>query len=407
LRRIMILGASCDQVQMIRKASELGYETCVCDRNAKAVGAAFANIFVKEDTSNISGLLRVAEEYKIDGIATMATNLAIRSAAFVAHSLNLPCVSIDSAMLGTDKAWMRDACKGKEFLFAEGLLLKSLDDVGPFLRKVGYPVIFKPSDSSGCRGLRIAEIETDLELCYETARWNSTRSSVVIEKFYRDGLVFGLEALVGNGNFYPVMISDKIVRTVSVISTAGVNIPSKLNEEQKGRACEIAEVLTRELGIDMGGVHIDFILDNGNPRVIDYAPRLAGGSLVFNLIKKLTGVDMIEFVLKQAMNEPFECNVAESNDVGIDRFLYSPIKGEVALWNWHLTSGAIGEWRKDVGSFVDDEADNRGRLAWVSIIDSTMEGAKKQFEEIIESVTLRIREKDGNIRSCSPVVYNG
>ena len=96
MKRLLIIGASILQLPAIKKAKELGHYVAVADFNPNAVGIPYADEFYNASTIDIEAICKVAEEFKPDGIMTLATDMPMRSIAAATSLLGLPGISMDT-----------------------------------------------------------------------------------------------------------------------------------------------------------------------------------------------------------------------------------------------------------------------------------------------------------------------
>ena len=102
----MIIGASILQLPAIRRAKELGFYVGVADYNPNAVGIPEADEYFNVSTIDVDGVVKAAEEFKPDGIMTLATDMPMRAVAKACEVCGLPGISYDTAVKATDKGEM-------------------------------------------------------------------------------------------------------------------------------------------------------------------------------------------------------------------------------------------------------------------------------------------------------------
>ena len=96
-KRILILGASVLQLPAIKAAKRKGFVVGVADQDIKAIGMEFADVRYCVSTIDIDGILRVATEFRADGVMTLATDMPVRAVAKCASQLALPGISVEAA----------------------------------------------------------------------------------------------------------------------------------------------------------------------------------------------------------------------------------------------------------------------------------------------------------------------
>ena len=403
---LMILGAAYDQLPMIRKGRECGHRVHVCDRDAGAPGMSQADVPLRVDTGDVDAVTAAARQHGIDGICTMATNLAPRTVAIACQRLGLTGITPQAAFDCTDKAVLRAKCMEAGIPMARGGGARNADEAFAISSAIGYPVLLKPSDSSGCRGLQVVRNNGQLGSAFGAAQTESMSRTVIVEEYHEKALVFGAESLIANGGTSVAVISDKIVRTHPVISTAGVTIPTVLSRELQDRVEDLVMQIHHALDLTMGASHIDFLWDGDDPLIIDIGPRLAGGPLTFELAPKLTGIDMPAFVIEQCLGSAEMPARKSLTSAGIERFLYAPCSG--ILEDYHLPDPGrdmLVQWRKPPGASLRSEGANVERLGFVTAIRPTVEEAEAAVQEMAEGISMTIRIETGTALRERPLVY--
>jgi len=403
---LLVLGAGYDQLPMIRKSQELGHRVHVCDRDAGAPGMPLADVSLRVDTADPGAVTAAAREHDIVGICTMATNLAPRTAAIACERLGLPSITRQAAFASTDKAVLRSQCIKAGIPIAQGRAARDPEEAVAISSTVGYPVLLKPSDSSGCRGIQVVRDSSQVRSAFCAAQAESVSKMVVVEQYYGKALVFGVESLISQGETHVIIISDKIVRNHPVISTAGVTVPTVLSQKLQERVEQLVIQIHHALGLTMGASHIDFLWDGEEPIMIDIGPRLAGGSLSFELAPKLTGIDMLRFVIEQCLGSAGMPSKKPVASAGIERFFYTPCSG--ILEDYQLPAPSrdmLLQWRKPIGALLTSEGANVERLGFVTAIRPTIQEAEAAVQEKAGSISLTIRLGTGLVVRKHPVLY--
>lgn len=404
--KILILGASHDQVAMIRKAKTLGHEAWVADKNSAAPGMIEATRAVAIDTSDVDALEQVARKGRIDGVCTIATNLAPRVVAELGKRLGLRAISPQGALNATDKARFRFLCEQEGIPVAEGGAARTFAEAERWVDALQGEAILKPSDSSGCRGIVVLEDRAALADSFARCVKESRSGEVVVERYHKDALVFGVESLVHDGRSHVIVVADKIVRRHPVISTAGVTVPSALTAAELSQLQETVQRLHEILRLPMGASHIDFVRDGNVLKVIDVGPRLAGGPLIHELAPRLSNVDMIRFVLEQAVGIETAPEPRPQNACGVERFLYAPYDGVLEDVQFPSLGDLMTmQWRIPRGSALRMHGTNVERMGYVTAIRSSRAEAEAAVRAFAEGVLLRIRDTSGHLRESHPLVF--
>jgi phosphoribosylaminoimidazole carboxylase (NCAIR synthetase) len=106
-RKVMIVGAGPLQIPAISKAKEMGLEVIVIDINPEAPGIAIADSYAIVSTLDVPAAIAVAKEVGLCGVLTLATDAPVKTVAAIGNELSLNAVSIETAIVATNKAYMR------------------------------------------------------------------------------------------------------------------------------------------------------------------------------------------------------------------------------------------------------------------------------------------------------------
>lgn len=337
MKKILMLGGTMQQIPAIKCAKELGYEVITCDYLENNPGHKLADQYVNVSTTDKEAVCRLAKELKVDGIVAYASDPAAPTAAYVSEKLGLPGNPYDSVNILTRKDEFRKflAENGFSVPFARGY--DCFESAYSEIEEFKFPVMVKPVDASGSKGVVKISDKSELRAAVEEALSYSRSKRIVIEEFIEkkgyqvsgdgfsvDGkLVFtsyGNELYSGNGTrdyvalgeFWPMLISQEI--------------KDKIDGE--------LQRLISLLGMKTCAYNIEVILDkDDNVYIIELGPR-NGGSYIPQLINYATGVDLVKPTLQAAVGDEFE-ELKMTDTVGVysNYMIYSTTSGNFdKLW---------------------------------------------------------------------------
>lgn len=306
MKTLLILGAGKEQVAAIAAAKSKGIRTVVLDMNPKADGRVLADEFHLVSTRDKYAILDFVRAYKskIDGVMTIASDIP-HMVASAAEILGVRHIPVDVAELCVHKLRMKEKLQKAGVnvpLFAR---IVSLADLKDFIARAGFPIVIKPVDNSGARGVQRLTADMDLAAAFDYSRSFSYSGQVIAEKFVT-GLQISTEGLIHDGKFYCTGFADRnyarLDDAVPFMVEDGGDIPTVLNEADK-RAVEAEfEKASRALGIDWGPAKGDMIFgDDGKPYVIEIAARLSGGNFCYDKVPWSTGVDIVDILVDMAV----------------------------------------------------------------------------------------------------------
>ena len=288
----------------------MGLYVVVSDQNPDAPGLALADDCLIASTYDVRVTVEAARRYhqevrRIDGVICMASDVPV-TVASVAETLGLPGIPVQSAQLATDKLAMK-----KKFA-ADGVpvpwytLVDSADHLRRIVAEREYPLVLKPVDSRGGRGVLRLTYSLDLDSAYNLSLSNSPTGRVMAEHFL-EGPQVSTESIVLDGVAYTPGFSDRnyeyLERYAPHMIENGGELPSKLSGSTQRKVREVVDRAAGSMGIVNGVVKGDIVVCDGQPHVIELAARLSGGYFCTHEIPLNTGVDFVGNAIRLALGE--------------------------------------------------------------------------------------------------------
>ncbi len=302
MKKIMIVGAGILQVPMIKKAKEMGLYVGVADYNPEAIGIKYADEYFNCSTIDEEGLLNVCKIFKPSGICTMATDMPMRAIAYVCEKMNLNCISLETAIKATDKYEMIKCFKEYGVSHPKYEIVCSLEELKQKIFSFEMPIILKPTDSSGSRGVVKLDNFNDLENKYNYTASSSKNGILLIEE-YMEGPEVSVECFVIDNFVHILQITDKITTGAPHFVELGHTQPSSLSRDKIEKIEELSIKAIQSLGIDTGPVHIEIIYTKSGPKMVELGARMGGDCITSHLVPLSTGIDMIKATILNSIKE--------------------------------------------------------------------------------------------------------
>lgn len=314
-KRLMILGAGPFQVPAIRRAVELGYQVTTVDYLPDNVGHRYSHHRIDCSTVDAEGVYQAARSLGIDGICTFSSDVAVPTVAYVAERLGLPGASGKAAEIMANKGRFRT------FLQEAGLDHPRFVTAGEFARiaeglpRLTPPVIFKPVDTSGSRGMTVLrEInEADARRAFDHAFGFSRSGTVCVEEFI-DAVEVGGDAILAEGRIVFIAITHK---HLSGLVVTGHSLPTNISPEDQERVRTALDQTCAALGYRDGPLNFDVMVSPQRVVILEMSPR-NGGNGIAAVIERATGVNVEEMTLRIAARDPLPpfANAAIRRGVG-------------------------------------------------------------------------------------------
>lgn len=379
-RTLLIVSGGSEALAGIRTARALGLHVLVSDGDPAAPGLAAAHEGLHASTYDVAGTVATARRYHrhtrpIDGVISIASDIPLTVAA-VAHELGLPGVSLETARLSADKLAMKQRLAEQRVAIPDFAATPTVADLQAFLTRHGYPIVVKPVDSRGARGVLALSDEHSGTLAWAHA--NALRESpsgrVMAERFL-SGPQLSSESLIVDGVCHTVGLADRnyehMQRFAPHVIEDGGQLPSALAPGERAAVCEVVQQAAQALGVQRGVLKGDIVMHNGRPHVIEVAVRLSGGYLCTHEIPLSTGVDFVAQAIRLALGEtPSDDDMRPTRHAGVAQRWLFPAPGRVlsvagvrdVAARPHV---ALCEIRVDVGDELPPVSSHRARAGVV------------------------------------------
>lgn len=313
---LLMLGAGTDQLPAYREARQRGYRLLAADARPDAPGAAMADEFLPistRDTDGIAGALSGAlNGGRLCGIVTTASDAALGTHHELAGRYGLayqpPARAVRASM---DKRYFRQVvgeCGLPNYSWTAG------DDPAALVRagnELAPPLVVKPIDSSGGKGVGLVTDLDDLPAAIAAAQAVSPSRVVTVER-YVTGRHYAVEIWMRGGEAHFVPITEKQMTPLPTMVTAGHLIPARLPTETTDRVREALVRICRALEITDGPANFDFIItDDGAIYVIEIGARL-GGNAYPMLMNAAWGVDTVAATVSMSVGQTFDLTPTRS-----------------------------------------------------------------------------------------------
>ncbi|MFC1963394.1 ATP-grasp domain-containing protein [Chloroflexota bacterium] len=299
-KTLMVIGAGEHQLPAIIKAKEMGLKVLATDLNPNALGFEYADINRVVDVRDEVANLKVATEFTIDGVISIVSELSVRTTAYVAEQLGLPGLRYEAAITATDKAIMRRIFSEADLSSPVFFKVNSREEAIEAISKLGLPVIMKPTDNSGSRGVTKIENLAELDLSWALAKKNSFSGDVIVEQFL-EGTEMTIEGLSYNGEHQILALSSKKRIPFPACVSIDLTYPPPFSEQSLARVRELIISALNAMGVNMGATHSEVMMTKRGPILIEVAVRGGGYGVFSEIIPLVSGVNAVEECINMAI----------------------------------------------------------------------------------------------------------
>lgn len=324
--RILIFGGGKLQQYLINTAKKKGLFTIVIDPDKNAYCKDKADVFRVVGGQDYDATLSVAKEFEVKGVITSATDKPLVMMARVAEQLSLPCCSVSAAIASTDKLAMKKVFLENSVPCAAGVeIVDSIDYKGDF------PVIVKPRDNSGSRGVFFCRSFKELESVVSEVSRHTKKNTILVEE-YIAGQEYSIESLHWHGKTKVVQITKKTTSALPYNVELEHCQPAHLPSEVKLEVEKIISKIGDAFNFANCASHTEMkITPTGDIKVIETSPRLGGDYITSHLVPLSTGISMESLLLDIVTNELTEIPKMDSKVAKVIFFTFQPGKkcGEI------------------------------------------------------------------------------
>ncbi|MEI3526412.1 MAG: ATP-grasp domain-containing protein [Eubacteriales bacterium] len=298
MKKIVIIGANSFQNPLILKAKSLGYETHVFAWQDGSVGERTADYFYPISIVERDAILEKCKELRPDAVTSIGSDLAMLTVNYVAGTLGLPCNSMECTEISTNKYAMRKAFRAAG-VPVPGFFEADADTTAEDLKELKLPVIVKPTDRSGSRGITKVETWGQLKPALQDSVDNSFEKKAIVEE-YLTGPEYSCECISCQGDHHFLAVTKKYTTGEPHFIETGHLEPAPLTEEQSAAIQRAVFAGLDALKVENGASHTEFKLEGSEVRIIEIGARMGGDCIGSDLVELSTGYDFVRMVLDVA-----------------------------------------------------------------------------------------------------------
>ncbi|PJZ70320.1 dehydrogenase [Leptospira perolatii] len=397
-KTILIVGGGLLQVPIIQTAKTMQLRTVVADMNPEAPGLKICDIPLVMSTKDIEGMVRetkkLSSTIKIHGVITAGTDASMTVAA-VSNALDLPGIRFVDAEAASNKVKMRERLKKAGVPIPGFAAVWSIQDTRDALEFLKFPLVMKPADNMGARGVVKVGNREELQAAFKHAKKYSPTGEMILEE-YMPGPEVSVDALTWDGNYAITGIADRIIEREPYFIEMGHNMPSAL---PLSVLKEVEEVMFRgmkALGITRGAGKGDIKVTPDGVKVGEIAARLSGGFMSACTFPLSSGINLNRAAILIALGEDPDNLTPLHTRVSIERALLAP-KGKL------LEIRGVEEAKKiegvndifilnKVGDVIPEPTNNIEKTGHVIITAENLSHAESIFEKVKSKVVFQSDE---------------
>ena len=301
-----MLGGSLYQTYAIKEAVKMGYYVITCDYLPSNPGHQYAHEYHNVSTTDKEAVLELAKRLNVDGIVAYASDPAAPTAAYVCEKLGLPTSPYKSVEILSKKHLFRKYLAEQGFNVPYAKSYTSYEDAEKDIDSFKLPVMVKPVDSSGSKGINKLVDKKQLKVFFEDALSYSREKIVIIEEFIeKEGPQISGDAFSVEGELVFHCLGNEFYSTKvdKDFAPLGECWPTIMPQSVIDQLVQDLQRLISSLGMKSTAYNVEAIYGkDGKVYILELGAR-SGGSLIPQITALATGVDMVPYVIKAAMGE--------------------------------------------------------------------------------------------------------
>lgn len=396
-KAVLIFGVGPLQESIINRAKLMGLYTVGIDPAEDAACQNVVDAFEIVGGQDYDGTCAVVEKYGIDAIVTAATDKPLVMMARIAEKYHFPFYSVETAQWSTDKFQMKQRFLESGVPCAKGRLVKSVEETDEMV----FPVIVKPRDNSGSRGVKLCRNREELAASMSEAFEVSKLDTVLVEEFI-EGPEYSIESLHYTANSQQPTVKSEVIQFTEKKTTEfpynvelGHIQPANISEENKQKIREIISKIGAALHFENCPSHTELKINDRGIFIIETSPRLGGDYITSTLTPLSTGVNMEDELLKIALGEQINPQPEQIQFSGVRFFAFEEgsvikhtLNEEFVKGRPHVVDFSFNLKEGDKVNRITSSLNRYGQLILQAGNRNAIEEAFDKYESVIKETCL-------------------
>ena len=347
MSRLLVVGASHAEIPLIRAGQGLGHWVSTVGSDAEALGAKASDSHFKVDFSDADAVLRVFDEGKFHGVVSGCNDFAAFTAARVSEARGLAnCDSNVATRLIHHKDAFRKVASELKLNSPEHFVVSNVKEAKKISQQIKFPVIVKPTDLTGGKGVNLVQDPSALGTAVEAALSRSRIKNVVVESFVAGSLRSALFIVIG-GKTHLVVSADEFMYLNPFLVASAVSNIGEAPETQLGLAEQIGLVVSA-LALTDGLMHVQYIWSGSDFTILEICRR-PPGDLYLLLAEFASGYNISEKIVLLALGESIAPPTPNLKVKPVFRLCLMPPKsGQILEWKLHPKLDSQVSFREDL-----------------------------------------------------------
>lgn len=333
-KKIMLLGGIHYLLPVIKAAHEQGFYVITADYLPDNIAHKYSDEYVNVSITDKEAVLKAAQEHQIDGIISFGVDPGVVAAAYVQEQMGLPSMGpYESVVILQNKDLFRAFLQEHGFNCPKSKGYNTIDEALSDTDWLTWPMIVKPTDSAGSKGVTRVDGISEYEAAIKYAFEKSIKGHIIVEQYLdKVGCSSDTDSFLLNGKF--VFMSFNAQRfdadAANPYAPCAYTWPSTFPEAEQELHDELQRLMDL-LHMNTCVFNIETrVADDGQPYIMECTPR-GGGNRLCEMLRYATGVDMITAQVRAAVGDEVQSSIFNSASVQSSIPVYNGNWAEIIL----------------------------------------------------------------------------
>lgn len=407
--KLLILGGSNIQLNAVKRAKQKGHTVIVSDYYKNAPAKQICDIGELISTFDVEANIKAAEKYNIDGVLTLGTDQPVYTAARVAEKLGLPSfIDVETAKTVTNKKLMKSIFKNNQIPTADYRLI-SKNFKEEELRDLSFPVVVKPLDSQGQRGVYKLNSIEEIRAVLDEVLGFSREQEILAEEYYPSEEIT-VSGWVHKDKTYILTVTDRVCyhNFPHIGVCIAHDFPSKFMRDYYNEIKQLTLKITAAFKIHNGPIYYQMLIGNEGIKVNEIACRI-GGAYEDEFIPAVTGVDVLDMLIEGSLGKEIDTSLLDSynlekNNNRLSVQMIFANSGEVHFLNdmekLKLLPGVIqAKYNISQNSIIGEIENATARAGYMIIKGESMETLQTNIDRAYKEIKILDKENNNLVKN--------
>jgi len=393
-KAVIFVTAGRWQVPAIKMAKELGFCSIAIDSNPDAPGLKIADHSIIAELDSIKEIIEGIDSLAIvvAGVLSYCSEVGVLAASIIREHYKLGFPNPKQVLIFLDKSLQRKKLDKEGFINPKWQVINNVEDINFKVKNFKFPLVVKPPDSSGSRGVSVVNSFNELEEKINKAAVFSKNKKILIEEFI-DGTEFTVEVNAEKGKINVLLVTKKFKISNEVKTVAAELWSVNPNDEIFSKLSKLAKSAFHAFGLQTGVGHLEAIVTlNGEIYIVEAAIRGGGFNLANKMVTFSTGFDLCKWSIENETKSRYDTGVLFYKPSVL--FFQPTINGVIqkisGIYEANLIEGVYVEQLITEGTKLNDAETDADRIYCAIVESDSRENLQIKKEKVQNMIKVEI-----------------